>query len=50
LPASQTLTYKASDDAPESTDWVTIGLGIAALIALLGLIPLWIAVYLAWSQ
>lgn len=31
------------------TDWVTIGLGIAALIALLGLMPLWYFVYRAWT-
>jgi eukaryotic-like serine/threonine-protein kinase len=31
------------------TDWVAIGLGIAALIFLLGLIPLWYSVYQAWA-
>lgn len=36
--------------APPSdrTDWLAITLGIAALIALLGLIPLWYLVYQAW--
>lgn len=29
-------------------DWFAIGLGITAVIALLGLIPLWYAVYQAW--
>jgi eukaryotic-like serine/threonine-protein kinase len=31
------------------TDWIAIGLGFAALILLLGLIPLWYAVYQAWA-
>jgi serine/threonine-protein kinase len=30
------------------TDWTAVGLGITALIALLGLIPLWYFVYRAW--
>ena len=30
-------------------DWTAITLGIAALVALLGLMPLWIMVYLAWT-
>ncbi len=40
----------ANDVETKNEDWTVIGLGIAALIALLGLIPLWIAVYLAWRQ
>lgn len=36
-------------DQPER-DWVAISLGILALIALLGLIPLWLFVYLAYTQ
>lgn len=31
-------------------DWVALSLGILALIALLGLIPLWLFVYLAYTQ
>jgi hypothetical protein len=31
-------------------DWVAIILGILALVALLGLIPLWLFVYLAYTQ
>lgn len=31
------------------TDWLAIGLGIAALLALLGLIPLWYYVYLVYA-
>lgn len=30
------------------TDWIAISLGITALVALLGLIPLWYYVYQAW--
>jgi hypothetical protein len=33
----------------ESTDWMAVGLGILALIALLGLIPLWYFVYIAYA-
>ena len=33
----------------ESTDWMALGLGILALIALLGLIPLWYFVYIAYA-
>lgn len=50
LPPGQTITYQAQDTETPDTDWTIIGLGIAALLALLGLIPLWIAVYLAWNQ
>lgn len=32
-----------------SPDWIAISLGITALIALLGLIPLWFLVYRAWT-
>lgn len=34
----------------EEPDWTVITLGIAAIVAMLGLIPLWIIVYLAWTQ
>ncbi len=37
-----------AEPTPTATDWVTIGLGITALIALLGLIPLWFFAYQAW--
>ena len=32
-----------------ATDWIAISLGLTALIALLGLIPLWYFVYRAWA-
>ena len=35
--------------ASTQTDWVAVGLGITALILLLGLIPLWYMVYQAWA-
>ena len=38
-----------NQEEPE-TDWTAITIGIAALVALLGLIPLWWMVYLAWTQ
>lgn len=46
-PTSQQLTN--SSPAPFSTDWLAIGLGITALMLLLGLIPLWYYVYRAWA-
>jgi eukaryotic-like serine/threonine-protein kinase len=33
----------------EGTDWLAVGLGLLALIALLGLIPLWYFVYIAYA-
>ncbi|MCZ7669988.1 MAG: hypothetical protein M5U34_23845 [Chloroflexi bacterium] len=50
--ASQPHTISAA--APtllttEDPDWTILGLGIAALIMLLGLIPLWFFVYRAWA-
>jgi hypothetical protein len=32
-----------------TTDWVAVALGIIAFLALMGLIPLWYAVYLRWA-
>ena len=37
------------EPAPPPADWIAIGLGIAAVILMLGLIPLWFAVYQAWA-
>jgi serine/threonine-protein kinase len=34
---------------PEGTDWLAVSLGLLATLSLLGLVPLWYAVYLAWS-
>ena len=33
----------------EGTDWLAVGLGVLALVALLGLIPLWYFVYVAYA-
>jgi eukaryotic-like serine/threonine-protein kinase len=47
---SQQMTLREPDRSTESDsglDWVTIVLAILAFIAVLGLIPLWIAVYVA---
>ncbi len=47
---SSDKTYPVSRDRDATeTDWTAVALGIIALIALLGLIPLWFAVYQAWT-
>ena len=46
----QTVVRASALPAEESgSDWLAIGLGIVALIALLGLIPLWYFVYTAYA-
>jgi serine/threonine-protein kinase len=35
---------------PLEIDWITIGLGLAALIAVGGLIPLWVWIYITFTQ
>lgn len=47
-PAQRVIHIPASQAAP-GNDWTAIALGIIALIALLGLVPLWFMVYLAWT-
>lgn len=50
-PAQNALRFPANpnaDAAPE-TDWTAVALGILALIALLGLIPLWFMAFRAWA-
>jgi hypothetical protein len=37
------------DDGSEGVDWVLVGLAVVALIAVLGLIPLWRTVYSRYS-
>jgi len=44
---AQTALYPAAGKRPER-DWVAIVLGILAVVAMLGLIPLWYFVYLAY--
>ncbi|HRQ40646.1 MAG TPA: protein kinase [Chloroflexota bacterium] len=47
-PAQRVIRIPVADAAP-GNDWTAIALGVIALIALLGLIPLWLMVYLAWT-
>ena len=37
-------------EPPSEIDWVSVGLGLLALAAVGGLIPLWIAIILRWSS
>ena len=45
----ETIVHTITEAFTDEPDWTAITLGIAALVALLGLIPLWILVYLAWT-
>ncbi len=47
-PAQRVIRIPASQ-TPPGNDWTAVALGIIALIALLGLVPLWFMVYLAWT-
>jgi serine/threonine protein kinase len=48
--AVTTVHVRARSNAqPPAADWVSIVLGIVAVIALLGLMPLWYLVYRAWA-
>ncbi|PID84954.1 MAG: hypothetical protein CSB13_10510 [Chloroflexi bacterium] len=53
--AAQRRTIKTAkpaaskSESTEDPDWTIIGLGICALIMLLGLIPIWFMVYRAWT-
>lgn len=47
--SAQSLQHK-SNHTEQAADWTAVTVGIAALVALLGLIPLWWMVYLAWTQ
>lgn len=46
----QTLITKKQDYNPLNIDWITWGLGLLALIAIGGLIPLWLWVYLLYNS
>jgi serine/threonine-protein kinase len=48
-PSQRSLYIPATADGSAATDWTAVALGIIALIALLGLIPLWYMVYAAWT-
>jgi serine/threonine-protein kinase len=47
IPSSTAPTVRANPYEEEGLDWVAIGLGFLAVVAVVGLAPLWIAVYLA---
>ncbi len=49
LQPTPTSPAPASQQPAGGPDWTIIGLGITAVIALLGLIPLWFMVYRAWA-
>ncbi len=49
LVPSDTAPIQVPAPRTPGADWATIGLGIVALVALLGLIPLWWLVYQAWA-
>jgi len=53
-PYQRPPSYLSSGDRtvapPQEQDWLAIGLGILAVAALLGLIPLWYFVFLAYSS
>lgn len=46
----QAVEYGAAAAATNERDWIAIALGILAVAALLGLIPLWYFVFLAYSS
>jgi uncharacterized membrane protein len=37
------------DDTPLQIDWLSVGLGLLAMVAVLGLIPFWMWVYFAYN-
>lgn len=48
-PNDDTLHIPPAQGDTSETDWTAVSLGVAAIVALLGLIPLWWMVYLAWT-
>lgn len=41
--------YYGEDEADEGVDWIALALGAVAFISILGLIPLWLLVYLQYN-
>jgi serine/threonine-protein kinase len=39
-----------NEERPSELDWISVGLALVALIAVGGLFPLWIAIFLRWSS
>lgn len=50
LPTAIHITNNTAVSATNDPDWTAISLGLAAIIALLGLIPLWFLVWLAYTS
>jgi len=51
LPPYRGAVEPELEEEPQSDiDWISVGLGLLALIAVGGLIPLWIAIILRWSS
>ena len=48
--AGATAASPFDQQEEQGTDWLAVGLGIVALIALLGLIPLWYFVYITYAN
>jgi serine/threonine-protein kinase len=48
-PAGRPVAATMNGDKPHGRDWIAIMLGVLAVVALLGLIPLWYFVFLAYS-
>jgi hypothetical protein len=42
------VTVSVTSQAEAEMDWTAVSLGIFAVVALLGLIPLWYLVFRAW--
>jgi hypothetical protein len=49
MPTAYPQRRPVAEAAPEGTDWGAIILSVLALVSLLGLIPLWLAVYLRYT-
>lgn len=49
IPSTSAPTLRADPYEDEGMDWVAIGLGFLAVVAVVGLVPLWVAVYLAMT-
>lgn len=46
---SMTVSVRSQANATAEMDWTAVSLGLFALVALLGLIPLWYLVFRAWA-
>jgi hypothetical protein len=38
------------DEAQAEIDWMSVGLGLLALAAVGGLVPLWLAIFFRWNN